>query len=279
MTESLSVAVVGHVCLDMTHVHKTTPLLNGKSPASETDMILGGCAANTARFLEELGANVTLFSVLGDETSVLTQTTVRLLNMMGVTNKRFSFVSNTPATVSHVWLDQSGNRTISSYQNPQVTSFAPVFPEPVLNYKAALFDNYRWPLNLAVLEKLSPQCLKVLDVDAPVTAQQWELMHKFDHIWFSAETFREFKLSLSETAQITRARLVGVTDGENPVVWVDEDGIHKVQPPSADRIVSTLGAGDAFRAGVVWGLINNQNNCASVRQGCQIAVRYISNEC
>jgi len=275
MTQTKQVAVVGHVCLEMTHVHLHTPKLNSKSLAVETDMVLGGCAANTARFLEHLGVKTSLYSVLGDEASVLTQHTVRLLSAMGVYDKRFSFVGNAPATVSHVWVDQLGNRTISSYQASPVVAFGPTITDDCSHYQACLFDNYRWPLNLAVLEKLDPGCLKIMDVDAPVTAQQWEYFKKFDQIWFSRETFADIKLSLSEVAvMLSSTKVVGVTDGENPVVWVDHTGIHQIQPPRV-QVVNTLGAGDAFRAGMVAGLIQGLNMNDSVTQGCEVAGAHI----
>jgi sugar/nucleoside kinase (ribokinase family) len=275
MTQTKQVAVVGHVCLDMTHVHLNTPLLNGKSLAVETHMVLGGCAANTARFLEELGVKTSLYSVLGDESSVLTQHTVRLLNTMGVYDKRFSFVGNAPATVSHVWVDNKGNRTISSYQAPPVVAFTPTLIDVSLDYQASLFDNYRWPLNLVVLEKLNPACIKIMDVDAPVTAQQWEYFKQFDQIWFSRETFADIKLNLSEVAvMLSKAQVVGVTDGENSVVWVDKQGIHQIQPPPV-KAVNTLGAGDAFRAGMVAGLTAGLNMSDSVTRGCLVAGKHI----
>jgi sugar/nucleoside kinase (ribokinase family) len=73
---------------------------------------------------------------------------------------------------------------------------------------------------------------------------------------------------IEEHARALQAASEGIvitTDGPHPVVVVDADGaVFRVQPPRAEP-VDTTGAGDAFRAGVIYGLLQGWALERSVR--------------
>ena len=65
------------------------------------------------------------------------------------------------------------------------------------------------------------------------------------------------------------------TFGEKGVIWQQRDEIKNVPAQSVDTVVETTGAGDAFRAGLISGLINGKSFEESLQLGAQIGAEAV----
>lgn len=265
------VLVVGHTCVDLIHHVPHTPTPNHKVKATKTHMELGGGAARVALKLHELAVPNHVIHVLGTRSDPITQITCEQMHHLDHTCVHVE----SPASVSHVWCDQMGNRTISSYQSDQVTQADLPF---LLNVDArvALFDNYRLPLMQSVRQNLKNTCVQILDMDQPCVKSDLAQFMGFDQIWFSEEAYKASGLSLTSLAQHLNTPVVGFTQGALPVVWCAQGEIHMVSPPKITHMFHTVGAGDVFRAGLALGILQGLHTHACVELACELAVDHLT---
>ena len=69
-----------------------------------------------------------------------------------------------------------------------------------------------------------------------------------------------------------------ISHGSNPPYLCTRNGVFHVAPATVDRVVNTLGAGDAFMAGVLSGLLNDKSEDESLQLGHRVARVVISQE-
>ncbi len=75
------------------------------------------------------------------------------------------------------------------------------------------------------------------------------------------------RLDMNEEQALTKTSMVIVTQGENGVTCFSTDGAHNIGGCKAEKVINPTGAGDAFRAGLLYGLSNNWNKTDSLRLG------------
>lgn len=264
------VLVVGHVCMDITMHVTHVPDPDHKQSASHMSWDLGGNAARVMHQLQQQGVISHMISVLGSETDVITQL---CLQHMQSWPKWIHHVCE-PGAVSQVWCDHQDRRTIVSYQPKQIVeSELPHVPE--IHAKVALFDNHRWRLVNQIRQQLADDCVQILDMDAIMHKKDLHVLQGFDQIWFSKESYDHMGMSLISLAQELHTPVVGFTQGALPVVWASQGEIHMWQPPHIKHVKHTLGAGDAFRAGLAHAVLQGLDEEQSVRAACEWAAQHI----
>lgn len=75
------------------------------------------------------------------------------------------------------------------------------------------------------------------------------------------------RLNMNEENILSKTEHLIVTEGENGVTCFCKEGPHNIGPCKADKVINPTGAGDAFRAGLLYGLSNNWNTTDSLRLG------------
>ena len=66
-----------------------------------------------------------------------------------------------------------------------------------------------------------------------------------------------------------------VTHGERGSVLHTRDGIAEIMPQKAKKVVDPTGAGDAFRAGLIHGLLSGKSIPESMKIGARLGVRCV----
>ncbi|MCC6905970.1 MAG: carbohydrate kinase family protein [Anaerolineae bacterium] len=98
-------------------------------------------------------------------------------------------------------------------------------------------------------------------------------LREIDIIINSASTLRGMDAAVDVRAathalQQASGGIVITTDGDGPVYTVDRDGSWSIVQPYPVKAVDTTGAGDAFRGGIVYGLLQGWNLIDAVRWAC-----------
>jgi 2-dehydro-3-deoxygluconokinase len=71
------------------------------------------------------------------------------------------------------------------------------------------------------------------------------------------------------------ASIVAVKDGPRPVLLRHRDGMERIDPGQAERVVDSTAAGDAFNAGFLVGLDAGLPAAEAARQGCALSLKVI----
>lgn len=267
---------VGHACLDM--VYRVPYLADADKKVASTDMAMqiGGSAGNTASAIVDLGASADVCTVLGNPTRLTTHNLIHLLRDKGI-GVECTFVDRVSGPVSTICITPDGNNSITSWQ-PEPVREAVHFPQDITKYSAVLGDVYRLPMVKVVFEQAAAARIPTfLDIDLPV--DNVKDLPQADHVWLShaAWTNLDERQKDLRTLQQHFGKVVGVTNGPNPVIWIDESGsIQQLTPPEVTAI-NTLGAGDVFRAALAVALCLGESLSAAIKIACIRATQHITN--
>ncbi len=69
-----------------------------------------------------------------------------------------------------------------------------------------------------------------------------------------------------------------ITDGTRPVTVVEGGTAQEIPVPSPVGSADTTGAGDAFAAGLIDGLVRGEDTAAAVRRGMAGAARHLAGQ-
>lgn len=267
------ILAVGHACLDIVHAIPNIPAPNTKVTSKEVTIQIGGNAANAAAALCDMGSNADLCTVFGSEHHPFTRILLALLHQKGVNTGHCVFDDTQPCPSSTIMVLGDGERAIMNWQGDEIKN-AVSAPDSVDGYCMVMADAYRLPMVRRVFGLARQAGIPtMLDVDGPV--EDIGLLPRADHIWFSEEAWRRQRIPLADL-QTRFGGVVGITDGDKPVRWIDLDGkIHFHQPLTVDAI-NTLGAGDVFRARLALGLCLGEDIKSSVAKACEIAAHHIT---
>jgi sugar/nucleoside kinase (ribokinase family) len=72
------------------------------------------------------------------------------------------------------------------------------------------------------------------------------------------------------------ARIVAVTMSENGALIADEDRAYRIEAQPVEQVVDTTGAGDAFAAGFLHGVLEGASLPEAARRGAELAARVIT---
>lgn len=271
----VKILTVGHACVDFVHGVADHLNPNSKLDSVFSSIQLGGSAANTAVALKDLGADVTVCTVLGNKTDTATVIFEQLLSAKGI-ELTCKYVDNAKTPNSLITVLPNGDRAITSHQPEEIVREDSVEVD-VSQYDIVLGDSYRLPL-VSKLFKIAAQSSipTMLDVDKTVTYPT--LLPFADYVWFSHEAWKSFNseiymIYLQQVANGT----VGVTNGENPVTWLEpgQTTFQSFKPKSVD-VVNSLGAGDVFRASLALQLLMKKPLATAIECACDSAGEHIS---
>lgn len=231
------------------------PLRGLKTRAKDYIAVGGGNAANAAIAVARLGGIARFAGPLGGPAGedligdrVLDNLMREQVDASGVLR-----VDGAPSSLSAIFIEASGERTIVNYRDDRLTRVRHPDPDALLNdVDAVLVDNRYGEFVRPFCEAARRRGLPiVLDGDRPTTASD-ALLACVTHLIFSAEGLRATARTddLAEALRALASAVSGflaVTDGANGAYWLDGDLVRH-QPAFQVEVVDTLAAGDVFHA-------------------------------
>ncbi len=268
------ILTVGHACLDIVHLVNEIPKPNTKVASSGVEIRIGGNAANAAAALCELGAEADLCTVLGSDHHPFTRIFVSLLREKGIGTSFCRFEESIQCPCSTIMVLADGERAIVNRQDDAIRSGVSL-PDDITRYSMVMADSYRLPMVRSVFLMAHQAGIPtMIDVDGVV--DDIGLIPRASHVWFSQEAWRRHRIPLPDL-QARFGGVVGVTDGDRPVTWIDTSGKINYHAPPRVNAKNTLGAGDVFRARLGLGICTGQGLTDAVKAACITACEHITN--
>jgi sugar/nucleoside kinase (ribokinase family) len=266
---TFKILAVGHAGVDF--VHGVTDHLNpaNKLDSSFSAVQLGGSAANVASALKDLGADVTVCTILGNKTDQITVLFENLLASKDI-NLVCKYVDTATTANSLITVLPNGDRSITSYQPIEIVREAYVDVD-VSQYDIVLGDSYRIPLVSTIFDLAQSLSIPtMLDVDKAVAPT--DSLPYATHVWFSHEAWQTFDMP-----GLQQLSTIGVTNGENPVVWLEPcSSVFQSFTPKSVNVINSLGAGDVFRASLALQLLTKIPLATAIERACNSAGEHIS---
>jgi fructokinase len=238
---------------------------------------VGGSMLNTAVSLGRCGINVEMISELGDDH--VGRLVLDFLNKNGVSTSSIKPVKGFKTPVSLAFLDENGNAHYSFYKN---------YPDERLNISwpvigngdLLLFGSF-YSLDQGVRDKLisftqnakhnggmvvyDPNIRKNhLNEIRKLMSRVNENISLADIVRGSDEDFRNLfdlddPVKIFEKIQSLGCKYLIITRGKEGVdLYNERFNLHV--PAKNIEVISTIGAGDAFNAGIIFGIIKNRYN-------------------
>jgi len=231
---------------------------------------VGGAAANCALWLAAWGVPVALTgNVIGDDE--LGQQLLAWLAAYPALDRRWLAVETGAATpFCRILVTPDAERTILVFGYPE-SSVVPLDESMLAGVRFVSIDLYGGPERLAAARLARRQGVTTVvnDVIDPAHA----ILAWTDLVVNSAAYLRaaEPGVNVADRArqlQSASGATVVTTDGPDPIHVLRPDGTRfSVRPPAAEALVDATGAGDAFRAGLIYGLLQDWELAGSVRWG------------
>jgi sugar/nucleoside kinase (ribokinase family) len=279
MTKSIytnhKILTVGHACLDIVHQISKLPHLDNKTPSNNLNIRIGGNAANAAAALVDLGARAGLCTVLGSHSHPFTRVLVSLLMQQNIDISFCDYNDSLDCSCSTILVTPDGKRTIVNFQNENLKSTMNC-PQTLENISLVMGDNYRLPMVRQVFSLASasniPTMLDIDDIVNDISA-----LPECNYAWLSYEAYKSLNKSLQDIQTHTRG-LVGVTNGEHAVIWIDRHGHTNSYVPHYVQPINTLGAGDVFRARFAIEICQAMSIEDAVQNSCFSAIEHIQGQ-
>ncbi len=259
------VACLGDLNVDVLLYVDNLPSLGGESLASRVEIRPGGAAANVSVALARLGAASTFIGAVGDD--AFGRMLREDLNREGVDT---SFLATIPGEVSGfmaIFVTRDGERTIVGYRGAnRKLSPACLAPGALKEVKALFVSGYAFlesPQREAALRAIGlareEGALVAVDVSEPLAAKGWEsFLELVGEVDMAFMNEREAEL-FSRGERLSR--LLGKVF-ELAIVKMGARGASLISPEGEIHVkafkikaVDTTGAGDAFDAGFLYGIL------------------------
>ena len=252
------------------------PAPGAKAMTNQMTIVAGGCAVNAAIALARLGANAHYTGPLGDTSDQVSNTLVTQMNDEGVGTEGVVRVKGATAPLPGIMVDETGERMIVTYRDPQIEAARVADPEAMTAGFSLLLADNRFPAYVRpIVEAAHKRNIPiVLDADRPTTEDD-PLFGLATHIIFSSECLRATTKidDLAQGLKRMKPRVNGflaVSNGPGDVIYI-EGGKLKTMPVFRIEAVDTLAAGDVFHAGFAMGVAEGRDMVASMRLGAAAA--------
>ena len=252
-TDQVGCLAVGLALVDYCYYLPDLPDGAGKYFAERVELCLGGVATNAALAMRALGAEVKLYSRLGQDASgdwIYAQLQAAGLNIDASVER----VAGCASPSSAVSISADGERCIVNHRDPQLFAAAPRLPAQLLSGIKAVLCDTRWPrAAAAVMEQAQGLGVAtVLDFDLNPDPSSQSLLALADYAVLAQPALVELsgcsqpEAGLRWLAQRYPVKRVAVTCGASGVYAVGTDASLERIAAYRVRAVNTLGAGDVF---------------------------------
>ena len=239
---------------------------------------LGGAPSNFAIHSQKLGANSFLISCLGDDS--LGKDAQRLLNDFGIDTSCIQVNKYFPTGRVLVNLDQMGN---PSYKIDEESAWDHIIFDEKMRNICQLLDSVCFGTLVQrgsnskralkkILDSTTLNCLMVFDVNfrqefynkeiiklslerADIVKMNQLEFYQIANLVCISQEWKKGALSLIHEFDL---KLVIITLGQNGSIMVTKDDYIIHTPENNVNVLSTVGAGDAYTASVVFGWLNKK---------------------
>lgn len=235
---SVTVLCCGLTTIDVTYRVTRAPGPDEKVVATSMRYDVGGPAANAARTVLALGADVKLVTALGDSTFTdLVRDTLDGIAITDIAPEDFAL------PMSSVMVDDAGHRSVVSVNATALS--ATLAPPPLGSADAVLVDGHLMDAACRLAQTARHASIPTVLDGGSYKAGVDHLLASIDYAAFSADfAFPGVEDTLGHALSLG-AGVAIQTHGPDPIQVATEEGRFSVQvPPTA--VVDTLGAGDVF---------------------------------
>jgi ribokinase len=287
-SQQSTVKVLGIGALNVDYIFSVEELvIDGETAVLEFYKSPGGSAVNTITLLRQLGIPTVCFGVLGDDEDgeffqnclARKEVELKIKKVHGFTGRAFIFVDRLGRRSIYVMPGVNLRLEEIDYPSLERFDFNWVHATSLVGERA-FKKQFEWLLSLPDEIKISfspgnlysKLGLKTLE---PLLKKTFVLFLNRDELFMLAgkKSKVKFKEAL-EGLHDTGVRLIAVTLGKKGALI--SDGRRVIKAPSmAEHVIDTTGAGDAFSAGVLYGLIKNLEPEECLRLGNYLAGKVV----
>jgi ribokinase len=282
---SPEVVVFGAAAVDwVAHVEELPPL-DGISFADQYSPLPGGSGGNVAEGISRLGHTVRFLGVLGDDEGG--RMLLQAFESAGVDTSCIRVEKGQRSAACFIAVDQHGQRMIFSLGGVAIFQHVDDLATAQLELAKILYIADAYPeVASAAISRLQPGTPVIFNPGGLMTANGKEvlrpILERTDILIVSrVEANALTGLLVPEQAckVLTRCgpKAILLTLGERGALLVEKKSLIQVPAVPVEKVVDTTGAGDAFSAGVIVGLLEGLTLEQSARLGCAVAAHKIRN--
>jgi ribokinase len=280
------IVVLGDLMVDVV-VRLSGPLAQASDAPAEIRFRGGGSAANTAAWLAEAGAEVTLVARGGDDERG--RSAVEELRTAGV-DVRVTLDPDRSTGTCLVLIEPGGERTMAPDAGANDALTAGDLPDDLLadaahlhvagyallraGSRAAARDAIDRAVKAGTPVSADPSSSALLDASFLDRAAGAELL-----LPNASEAHALTGDSDPEAAARTLAGRFGevvVTLGPGGALWTDGDEVLRAAAEQVDEVVDSAGAGDAFAAAFLSARVSGASTAEALAAGCRLAARAVT---
>lgn len=250
------------------------PPAEGYAEIQDTLEMTGGEALNSSLVLRRLGLSVRLDgNWLGDNAGG--KRLLRLLRQVSIETGLLRIRKGYAGAQEVVFADASGRTVFGNYVRINLTSRQWNIPrksdlggarianiDPFFREESALAAQYAVRLGIPFVTVDCPPDSYIADHAAAAIVSHEYLLREFPSLTMEA---------MMDAYLRTASGLVVLTDGAADILYARRGGPVRSFRPFRIHAVDTTGAGDSFRAGMVYGLYNGWKDEASIRYASAVA--------
>ena len=240
------------------------PARGSKENATHFDEICGGNALNAAIGIVRLGGRASMCGPMGDSRETSSRYIFDKLAQEGIETNHLIHMPNLVTPISAIMIDDSGERTIVTFRDPELWKVKLPPTELLLEDCAAILTESRCA---PFCTELCAEAVKrgipvVVDVDRAMSMREG-LLTASSHLVFSSEPLQQTAdvtddgQALQKLAKLTPSFLAG-TRGPQGTIWLNEKGGLEETPAFPVHTVDTLGAGDVFHGAFALAITEKQ---------------------
>lgn len=273
------VVVLGAAAVDWVARVEEMPSLDGISYADQYTPVPGGSGGNVAEGISRLGHSVRFLGLLGDDEGG--RMLMQAFERAGVDTSCIRVMEGQRSAACFIAVDCHGQRMIFSLGGVAVYDQVTDIAMAQLEHARILYiaDAYK-EIALAAIFKLETGAKVVFNPGGLMTASGKEglrpILERTDVLIVSrveaeALTGCTDPVQACQVLALIGPKAVLLTLGERGALVVTHQSSVLVPAVPVDQVVDTTGAGDAFSAGVIAGLLEGLSLEQAARLGCAVA--------
>ena len=277
MIEIFDVICIGAALVDMVAQVERHPSDDDEVFVSNLSLKSGGAAANTAYACGKIGLSTAFIGKLG-QTDIFSNKIIKDFKEALVDTKLIKYSNIHKTGSAYVALNKKGERRIYAYSGAanyltrndlsekEISATKLIFlsslrnVEPLL-HAAKIGRNSNIPVilnpGMLIIDQGFDYIKNLLEkIDILIISQkEFKTLFSFKENNLSEDSIRESSVSLFALSM----RVIVVTLGEKGAFLLTTKHDELIQPLKLEKVIDTTGAGDAFSAGFIYGLIQNLN--------------------
>ena len=297
MVKIFDVICIGAALVDMIAQVVRHPFDDDEVFVSDLTMLSGGAAANTAYACAKIGLSTAFIGKLG-ENDAFSEKIIKDFKEVSVDTSLIKYSKDYKTGSAYVALNQKGERRIYAYSGAANYLLKKDISEKELkNTKIIFLSSLKnlEPLQFAAGIGKSVNIPVILNpgmliVDQGLTKIK-RLLEKIDVLILSQREYRtllnikenelneEIIVKYSRTLFFFGIRVIVVTLGEKGSFFITKKGSGLIPSLELDNIIDTTGAGDAFSAGFMYGLLQSMIFDVDQLRTCLKIGNYLAGNC